>query len=156
MPQLSLPPYLGTWEELVQALLHNPYLGSGRGTYVNTEAQVGPTGREAAVFSPAVSLFVAGIGMKEVASKVSDTKLKTELNQAADQALTTWEDDYCGTPPRPNPRAFVVAAELVAFGSTLQPSTLQNEVFRIAGQIVQKSLTKATTTTTERAVGAGR
>src|SRR5580704_9984256 len=27
---LTLPSYLGTWEELVQALLNNPFLGSSR------------------------------------------------------------------------------------------------------------------------------
>ena len=28
-----VPPYFGTWEQLVNELLHNPFLGSGRGGY---------------------------------------------------------------------------------------------------------------------------
>ncbi len=31
MSNPTLPPYLGTWDELLQALLHNPFLGSGGG-----------------------------------------------------------------------------------------------------------------------------
>ena len=29
MNQTQLPPYLGSWEDMVKALLHNPTLGSG-------------------------------------------------------------------------------------------------------------------------------
>lgn len=150
------PPYLGSWEELVQALLHNPYLGSGREGPLGTEAEVRRTGGQAVTLSPAVSLFVSGIGMKEIASKVSDTKLKNEISQAADQAIADWEDDYCGTPPHPNPRAFVVAAELSAFAASLQEGSLQTEVLRIAGQIVQKTFATQTTTTGKRAAAATR
>jgi hypothetical protein len=29
-----LPPYLGSWQELLNALLHDPFLGSGKGGYI--------------------------------------------------------------------------------------------------------------------------
>lgn len=154
MSHPSLPPYLGSWDELVQTLLHNPYLGSGREGPTNTEAEIRKNGTQAITFSPAVSLFVSGIGIKEIASKISDTKLKNELNQAADQAIADWQDDYCGTPPHPNPRAFVLAAELVAFATSLQEGNLQTEVFRVASQVVQKSL--VTQAATKRAAAATR
>ncbi len=155
MSNPSLPPYLGSWEELLRALLHNPFLGSGKtGPPELLEAETRRSGRELVDQSAAVSLFVSGIGLKEVASKLSDAKLRNDISQAADQAIANFEDDYCGTQPHPHPRALLTAVELAAFASSLQEGNLRNEVFRVAGEIIQKCF--GVPTATRQAAGATR
>jgi hypothetical protein len=152
-----LPPYLGTWRELINSLLHNPFLGSGTGQgaphpallpmydpnpvpWRNAEPNPSP-------WSPAVSFLISAISLKEVASKLPEDQLRKDLNGRADHAISTFIDDYCGTPPRgipwpwpgPPPWVYPIVSELGMAANTFQEGSFRNEVLRVAGQIAQKA-----------------
>lgn len=92
--------------------------------------------------SPAVTLFVYGAALKQVASKLPEGKTKDELLSAAQQTLMDWEDDFCGTPPRPRP-TLDLASELVEYAEELGQGTLRNMIIEEAGQIAQKAFVGA-------------
>ena len=150
----SLTPSLDSWENLVQTLLHSQSLATGQQAQHALAAQNQQSAQEAVTSQSVVSLLVSGIGLKEIASRLSDSKLRNEINQAADQALADWQDDYCGTAPQPNPRVVLVAAQLAALANSLQESPLRNEVLRVAGEIIQKSFTPQTAQAKQAAVAA--
>ena len=157
MSHPTLPAYLGTWDELLQALLHNPFLGSGKGgpqpkLELDELRKSAPTGIH--VHSPAVALLLSGIGAKLTALRLKDATLRSEMVSAAEQALADWEDDFCGTPPHPYPWVFVTAVELVTFANSLPQGPLQAEVIRVAGQLIQKSF--GAETVKQVAAAAGR
>ncbi|SRR5712692_1281647 len=142
MSNPTLPPYLGTWDELLQALLHNPFLGSGSGgipprTHLEELRSIQPTSVNP--HSPAASLIFSAIGTKLTAGRISDAKLRNEMISAASQSLADYEDEFCGTPPRPHPWVFVLAIELTSFANTLPQGNLQTEILNVAGQLIQKS-----------------
>jgi len=89
--------------------------------------------------SPAVALFVSGAALKQVASKLPEGQAKKDLLSAAQQSVTDWEDDYCGTPPRPLP-SIELANALAVFGNSLGEGALRTLVLEEAGQLVQKGL----------------
>jgi hypothetical protein len=72
------------------------------------------------------ALFITGIALMQVAANLPQGEA---LASAASQAITDWEDDYCGTPPRPLP-ALALATSLAAFASTLQAGDLQTALKR--------------------------
>ena|SRR5437868_2448454 len=152
-----LPPYLGSWQDLINSLLHDPFLGSGRGrgfpyavaapTYDpnplpwrNAEPNPSP-------WSPAVSFLMSAISLKEVASKLPDGQLRNDLGKRADHAISTFIEDYCGTPPRripwpwpgPPPWDYSIVSELAMAAHSFQEGSLRNEVLHVAGQIAQKA-----------------
>jgi hypothetical protein len=142
MTNPTLPPYFGTWDELLQALLHNPFLGSGSGgipprTHLE-ELQATQT-NSVNPHSPAASLILSAIGIKQTAGRIAHGKLRNEMISAANQSLADYEDEYCGTPPRPHPWVFVLAIELTSFANTLPQGNLQTEILNVAGQLIQKS-----------------
>ncbi|AIF47673.1 hypothetical protein [Dyella japonica] len=92
--------------------------------------------------SPAVSLFVCGAALKQIASNLPEGQAKTELMSAAQQTIMDWEDDFCGTPPRPRP-ALDLAAALVNYAEELGQGTLKNLILAEAGQIAQKAFVGA-------------
>ncbi len=142
MSDPTLPPYLGTWNELLQALLQNPFLGSGSGgipprTHLEELRTAQPTSVNP--HSPAASLILSAIGTKLTAGRISDAKLRNEMIFAANQSLADYEDEFCGTPPRPHPWVFVLAIELTSFANTLPQGNLQTEILSVAGPLIQKS-----------------
>lgn len=100
---------------------------------------IGPGPDPAFIHSSAVALFVSGAAMKQVALNLPDGAVKRDLLSAAQQSIADWEDDYCGTPPRPLP-SIALAGELAAFANTLGESTLRTLILEEAGQIAQKGL----------------
>ena len=90
-------------------------------------------------FGDARALFLTGIALKQVAAKLPDGDA---LASAADQAIADWEDDYCGTPPRPLP-TLALAAWLAAFATTLKAGNLQTAIQEEAGRIAQKAFAPA-------------
>jgi hypothetical protein len=102
--------------------------------------------------SPAVALFVSGAALKQVASKLPDGPARKDLLSAAQQSIADWEDDYCGTPPRPLP-SIELAGALAVFANNLGEGTLRTLVLEEAGQLAQKGLGVSTAA---KAVAAGK
>jgi hypothetical protein len=90
-------------------------------------------------FSDARGLFLSGIALKQVAANLPDGQA---LASAADQAIADWEDEYCGTPPRPIP-TLLLAVSLAAFASTLQAGGLQTAIQQEASRLAQKAFQAA-------------
>jgi hypothetical protein len=88
--------------------------------------------------SPAVSLFVCGAAIQQIASKLPDGQAKRELVSATQQTIMDWEDEYCGTPPRPR-HLLDLASELVNYAETLGDGALRTTILQEAGQIAQKA-----------------
>jgi hypothetical protein len=132
-----LPPYLGTWDELLQALLHNPFLGSGGGprplmqAYENSNPQPQP-------WSPASALFVMAAALKDVVSRLPEGQ-NSQLGSAISEAVEDWDDWYCGNGPRPRPHVVETAGELLAFAGTLEAGSLRANIVRQAGVMLEKS-----------------
>jgi len=144
----TLPPYLGSWDELVKALLNNPFLGSGQGGFPpRANAEMFREG--GAVMDPqpspwrpamAASFFTSLIAMKQVASHLGSEG--RAFNQAVDQAIEDLLDDFCGTPPHipPSPGPLAVGVELIAFARALPEGELRNTILFVGGKIVQRSV----------------
>jgi hypothetical protein len=71
---------------------------------------------------------------------------------AANQSIAEWEDEYCGTPPRPVP-SLMLAAALAAFASNLEAGALKAAILQVAGQITQKGFGGAAPTKAAAAAG---
>ena len=153
-----VPPYFGSYEQLVNELLHDPFLGSGRPhTHVVTEmARTGTvTGENAspqpqAGRSAAVSYLVTAVSMKEIASQMKGN-LQQQLAQGAEAAIAQFLDDFCGTPPQkipwhwpgPPPWNSALAAELAMVANTLQVGLVRTELINVAGRIIEKGFGQA-------------
>jgi len=140
MSQPTLPPYLGSLEELIQALLHNPYLGSGRGGRPHlhqAQVELNPQPLPPSP-SPGTALFVSAIAMRDIASRMSDGA-NNPIANAVGQAVADWEDWYCGTPPQPHPHVLGTVVELLGFAASLAPGSLRNGLAQEAGTLLQKS-----------------
>jgi len=90
------------------------------------------------------ALVLSGIALKQVAAKMPalQAPVGQALTSAADQAMSDWEDDYCGTPPRPLP-TLALAVSLAAFASTLQAGGLQTAIQHEASRIAQRAFAPA-------------
>jgi hypothetical protein len=109
MSHPNLPPYLGSWEELINKLLHNPYLGSGAWpppgphppqTHLErSEPQPSP-------WLPAANLIVLAAAVKDIASRLPESQ--KSLAGAISAAVADWEDGIC-PPPRPHPHVIAAA-----------------------------------------------
>jgi hypothetical protein len=158
-----LPPYMGSWEQLIAALLHIPFLGSGRGVHpgvvLSTHApdfpeamMSGPgTARPGLGLEPspspwvsAVSSLIAVISLREVASKMPDGQVKFELSKRVDGAILRFIDD-CGTKPPgwpfpgPPPGPYSIALELAVAANAITEGSVRNEVLQVAGQIIERA-----------------
>jgi hypothetical protein len=137
MANPSLPPYLGTWEELVQALLHNPFLGGGRGPHPHAlEALKERLGPAPDPWSPTASLLVLAASLRDLASHLPEGQ--KGLGAAISQTVADWEDGIC-PPPRPRPHVIAAAVELLAFADTIEAGSLRTNMVREAGTILEKS-----------------
>jgi hypothetical protein len=139
MAHPNLPSYLGTWEELVQALLNNPFLGSGRGPQPHLLQSLTERKRpQADPWSPASALFVVAAGLKDIVSRLPEGQ-KSQLGTAILEAADDWEDWYCGNGPRPGPHVIETAGEILAFAGTLEAGALRSGIVREAGILLEKS-----------------
>jgi hypothetical protein len=142
------PSYLGSWDELVNALLHNPFLGGGRGGVpprVKAEMsreggpEMGPQ-PDPWFVSTATSFLTSLIALKQVASHLDGEGRAFE--RAADRALEEMLDEFCGTAPHvpPRPWPLVVGVELIAFARSLPDGELKSRIIAIGGTVVQRSV----------------
>src|SRR5690349_10172848 len=101
-----VPPYFGSWNDLVNALLHNPFLGGGQdggghGPRPMMAATVAGEGRyrmgpqpEPWFASTATALLMSAINLKLVASQLPEGQ-GGQLGHAADRALSVYIDEFC-------------------------------------------------------------
>jgi hypothetical protein len=145
-----LPPYFGSYEQLIKALLHNPFLGSGQGGFPPRafedpqsspwrNAHVNPT-------QQAVALFISAATAKATASAMSDKEMARQIVASADAAISEVMDDYCGTPPRkvpwpfpgPPPWVWEISSELTTAANALQEGSLRSSLLDISGRVLSK------------------
>jgi len=139
MAHPTLPPYLGTWDELVQALLNNPFLGSGGGPHPHLLQSLSERMRpRPEPSSPACALFVLAAALKDVASRLPEGQ-QGPLGSAIAQATDDWDEWYCGNGPRPNPHVVETVGELLGFAGALEPGSLRAGIAAEAGALLQKS-----------------
>lgn len=154
-----IPPYSGSYEDLINSLLHNPFLGSGRDRRSRVLYSVAApvddpnplpwrgTEPSPSPWSPAVSFLMSAISLKEVASTLPDGQLRNDLGKRADHTISQFIDDICPTPPRripwpwpdPGPWVYAIVSELAMAANTFQEGGLRHEILRIAGQIAQRA-----------------
>jgi hypothetical protein len=136
-PFTYAPPItLKEWNEFQQAL--NEFI-SGRNDPGHSKVTTKEDRRQDDRTADARALFLSGIALKQVAANLPEGDA---LASAADQAIADWEDDYCGTPPRPLP-TLALAVDLAAFASTLEVGDLQAAIQEEAGRIAQKAFAPA-------------
>lgn len=150
-----LPPYLGSWDELMAALLHNPFLGSERGSSPVThhspdDSAAGMTRRgpgaepNPSPWRYAVRSVVAVISLREVTAKMADGTAKAELSKAIDSAIAQFIDD-CGTKypgwpwPGPPPWVYPIASELALVASSITQEKVRVEVLEVAGKVIERA-----------------
>jgi hypothetical protein len=139
MAHPNLPSYLGTWEELVQALSNKPFLGSGRARQPQLlHSLTERKGPQPDPWSPACALFVVTAGLKDIVSRLPEGQ-KSQLGTAIMGAADDWEDWYCGNGPGPGPHVIETAREMLAFAGTLGAGGLRSGIVREAGILLEKS-----------------
>lgn len=168
-----VPPYFGSWEELVRSMLHNPFLGGGIHhpllSYLQRPPHIGPPDPGpldiASFFNPGVisalnpqplppralaALFIAQLSVRELASHLPREQ-GSDLTTRVDQAIADEIDFVCGSVPHvhgpvpgPPPYPFAVAAELNIVGNVLQEGTLRTSVLQLAGQIINQATAPVT------------
>ena len=127
------PPFtFKDWQDFNQFIhgLNSGELGPGHSKHTTEEEY-----SQGGISADARSLFITGIALKQVAANLHEG---AALASAADQAIADWEDNYCGTPPRPVP-TLALAVSLAAFAGTLQAGNLQTAIQEEAGRIAQKA-----------------
>ena len=163
MSEQGIPPYFGSWEELVDSVLRstNPPPG-GRGRphpesmLMSYSPGASPWSRfGGAVFEPhpepwlpPVSYMVSLLSLKEVIDKLPEGHLRQGFSKRIDASIADILEDWCGTKPRPRPPwpwpgpppwIFSIVTNLTLVANSLQEGRLRNEILDIAGQVVQKS-----------------
>jgi hypothetical protein len=147
-----LPPYLGTWDQLIKELLHDPFLGSGRGGIVPTTHSDSPEmlrlHKHLAGSDPmpgVVSSLIGLVSLKQTASELPNGATKTGLIGSIGSSIAAEIDDICPPfrpwPwPGPPPWVFAVASTLTFVANTLQEGALQKELMATAKQVLQRGL----------------
>lgn len=82
------------------------------------------------------ALVLSGVAIRQVAADLPNGR---DLVRAAAEAMADWEDNYCGTPPRPVP-TLALAASLAVFADGLPAGDLQSAIQEEASRIAQKAL----------------
>lgn len=165
MSHQQLPPYLGSWEELVKALLHNPFLGSGAGGPQRLAERQSmsagfpnPDDTTVSHHPPRpnefTSLLLAQISLRQAATRLSKEQ-GNEVIARIDQTVADEIDFICGNgipvivgfhPPPPPPPYWTfsaVVSELTLIANTMQEGGLRNEVERVAGVLLEAGLKNA-------------
>jgi hypothetical protein len=161
-----VPSYFGSWEELVNSLLHNPFLGSGTHhpllNYVQQRIphippDPGPLDI-ASFLNPGIisalnpqplpprsisSILLYQVAVRDLTSRLPKEQ-GAEVTARLDQAIADEIDFVCGNGPhppipRPSPYAFAVAAELNLIGATLQEGNIRVAVQQVANRIVNEA-----------------
>lgn len=151
-----LPPYLGSWEQLISELLRNPFLGSPWPPHHQLLASMRPrVGDELAIDSgpwpwagpvkKIAAFLVSQISLKQLASSLPPEQAGP-LISSTDRSIAEEVDDICGTKvpgwhwPGPPPWIFPIASELAVVANTFQDGNLRSEVLKVASQILRTGL----------------
>lgn len=172
MSNPGLPPYLGSWEELINALLHNPFLGSvlqfgpSPNPWFRPSPTIGPPpnpwfgmpwqhpGPGPDPAPPATMFLVYMSSLKVAASLLPEGQQRSELESSIERTIAAFLDDYCGTrthpwpPPGPPPWVFTTASALTAVANSFQEGSLRNALLQVVSQLMQKAF--AAQSTSER------
>src|ERR1051325_832900 len=102
-----LPPYFGSWDDLIAALMHNPYLGSGHGPpgphHLMMSRGLGSlaTGPSPEPWDPSplpwrhvVQAFVAAVSVRDLASRVTDQTVRQQMEASANHTITQLLEAY--------------------------------------------------------------
>ncbi len=155
----SFPPYLGSYEDIVNALLHNPLWGSGHvGHIPHVQAEADelnpqPLPPRAGPGDPdpwrnaAVRYLATLVNLRELSRAITDQDTRGQLAQSAETGIQAFLDDFCGTPPRripwpwpgPPPWVALLAVELTAAANT-QTGALREGLMEVAGRIATLGL----------------
>jgi hypothetical protein len=155
MPEPWVPPYFGSWVELLQYVLHNP-LGPRGGHLPTTHAPQAmeinalpqdPVPVHARPWHLVVSALVTAVNAKVLAGTLKGAAQK-QAEEAANSAIAQILDDYCGTPPKavpwpypgPPPWLIPIATELSAIANMVQAGPLRDGLNNVAGQVIQGSI----------------
>jgi hypothetical protein len=144
-----LPPYLGSWEDLMAALLHDPYLGGWRRPNIVLQTHANTAAEPLSGWPAAVASLVGAVSLRDVASSLPDGRAKEELVMRVDQAISRFIDD-CGTIyrhplpwPPPGPVADGIASELAIIANVLPNGRARDGIIEVAGRIVQNAVESA-------------
>jgi hypothetical protein len=144
------PACFGSWEDLINALMHNPTPGDDRAgdlAAIQSETE----GRQPEHQEPdpvpwrgAVTDLVRLACLKAAASEMAEGPAQTALLESAERGITTqikelWRPHRHRHWPGPPAWVFVIAATLMFAADTVQDGNVQNELHRIASQMVQQS-----------------
>lgn len=149
-----LPPYMGSWEELVNAFLHNPFLGSGGGGKLYATHSEAPELRRInrpvassdpmPAYAGVVTSIIGLASLKEAASRLKDSPAKTALLGGINSSIAGDIDDICPPWPWPGPPppwgALAIVSALVFTANTLHEGGLQTELRDVATQVLKRSL----------------
>lgn len=161
-----VPPYFGSWQDLVAYVLSHP-LGSmpphirhAHRTAFDPEPSPwrfrGPQ-PDPWVLGPSpdpwrwvVSALVSAVNAKSLAQTVEGAA-RQQIEASANRAIAQILDDYCGTPPKvwpwpwpgPPPWVFTIASELNAIANAMEAGTLREGLVEVAGQVLQRGMATA-------------
>lgn len=146
-----VPPYLGSYEHLVQELLGNPFLGSGHGrphvTHLESRTAAPPDAGQPA-YGPipdpwrgAAANLIFKVSLKELGVRLPKEQAGGFV-AGLEQSIADDIDYYCGNGlhPWPHPWGLVIASELSLYANTLQEGDLQNALGNVATTMVKRSL----------------
>ena len=148
-----VPPYFGSWADLLSYVLHNP-LGPGGGHLPTTQAlramEINALPQDPVPAHPyhlVVSALVTAVNPKVLAGTLEGA-LRKQAEGSANSAIARILDDYCGTPPKavpwpfpgPPPWLIPIATELSAIANTVQAGPLRDGLNHVAGQVIQGTM----------------
>jgi hypothetical protein len=152
-----VPPYMGSYQELVNFVLTHPYGLAGEPGRPSTwemmavRPGIGPPPVPWMAFGPspspwlaAVSILVQAVNVKQIAASLPEGDLRTQLDARADDSIDRVLDDWCGTRPPwpwpgPPPWVIGIASQLTAVANSVQSGFVREELIRIAGRALEKS-----------------
>jgi len=86
----------------------------------------------------AAGVLTSMLALKLVASKLKG-ELGTQLSAAVGSAVADFEEEFCGTPPRPRP-ILSLAAELASFAHTLPDgSSVRSDALGMAAGLAERA-----------------
>jgi hypothetical protein len=155
---MRLPPYLGSEEQLIQELLHNPFLGSSHNpphrlmadrAAVRESSQ--PQSGGGNIAQHVAALLVSAAAAKDTASAVSNKETANQITSSAENAITQVLDDFCETPPRavswphpwPPPWIGEIASQLTVAANSLQAGSLRTSLLQISGRVIETGMGQA-------------
>jgi len=128
-----VPPYFGSWADLISYVLHNPF-GPSRGPSPDP-------------WRLAVSGLVTAVNAKVLAATLEGA-LRKQAEESASSAIARILDDYCGTPPKavpwpfpgPPPWLIPIAEQLSGIANMVEAGPLRDGLNQVAGQVMQRGM----------------